>query len=111
MKLKIKGINDVLLMTLPNLSWDQCCQAVRETIGDNVGFYAGANLFLDAGDLDIRVVEITSLRNELEKNPVRTSDAVHGADDLACARRHVLRRRPTAVDDRRHVLWFDLVHF
>ena len=70
MKLKIKGINDGLLMTLPNLPWEDCCDAVRETIGDNVAFYAGANLFLDAGDLDIRVIEITSFRNELEKNGI-----------------------------------------
>ena len=70
MKLKIKGINDGLLMTLPNLSWEQCCEAVRETIIDNVSFYTGANLFLDAGDLDIRVIEITSLRNELERNGI-----------------------------------------
>ncbi len=70
MKLKIKGINDGLLMTLPNLSWEQCCDAVRETICDNLSFYAGANLFFDAGDLDIRVIEITSFRNELEKNGI-----------------------------------------
>ncbi len=70
MKLKVKGINDGLLMTLPNTSWDVCCDAVRETIGENVGFYAGANLFLDAGDLDIRVIEITSFRSELEKNGI-----------------------------------------
>ena len=67
MKLKVKGINDGLLMTLPNASWDECCEAVRETIGENAAFYTGANLFLDAGDLDVRVVEITSLRSELEK--------------------------------------------
>ena len=70
MKLKIKGINDGLLMTLPNLAWDQCCAAVWETIGDNVAFYAGANLFFDAGDLDVRVIEITTLRNELERNGI-----------------------------------------
>lgn len=70
MKLKIKGINDGLLMTLPDLPWEDCCDAVRETIGENVAFYAGANLFLDAGDLDIRVIEITSFRNELEKNGI-----------------------------------------
>lgn len=70
MKLKVKGINDGLLMTLPNSSWEECCEAVRETIGENLGFYAGANLFLDAGDLDIRVIEITSFRSELEKNGV-----------------------------------------
>ncbi len=70
MKLKIKGINDGLLMTLPDSSWEECCEAVRETIGDNVGFYAGGNLFLDAGNLDVRVIEITSLRNELEKNNI-----------------------------------------
>ncbi len=70
MKLKIKGINDGLLMTLPNLSWDECCSAVRDTIGANLGFYEGANLFLDAGDMDIRVVEITSLRNELESSGI-----------------------------------------
>ncbi len=67
MKLKVKGINDGLLMTLPNASWDECREAVRETIGENAAFYTGANLFLDAGDLDIRVVEITSMRSELEK--------------------------------------------
>ncbi len=70
MKLKIKGINDGLLMTLPNSSWEQCCRAIWETIGENAGFYAGANLFLDAGDLDIRVIEITSLRSELEKKGI-----------------------------------------
>ncbi len=70
MKLKIKGINDGLLMTLPNLAWENCSRAVWETIGGNAGFFAGANLFLDAGDLDLRVVEITSLRNELEKNGI-----------------------------------------
>ncbi len=70
MKLKVKGINDGLLMTLPNASWAECCAAVRETIEENAAFYSGANLFLDAGDLDIRVVEITSLRGELEKNSV-----------------------------------------
>ena len=70
MKLKIKGINDGLLMTLPELPWGECCEAVYETIGENAGFYAGANLFLDAGNLDIRVIEITSLRNELERNGI-----------------------------------------
>ena len=67
MKLKVKGINDGLLMTLPNASWEECCEDVRETIGENAAFYTGANLFLDAGDMDVRVVEITSLRSELEK--------------------------------------------
>ena len=71
MKLKVKGINDGLLMTLPNASWEECCEAVRETICDNISFYSGANLFLDAGDLDIRVVEITSFRSELEKNGIQ----------------------------------------
>ena len=70
MRLKVKGINDGLLMTLPDASWDECCEAVRETIGENLGFFTGANLFLDAGTLDIRVIEITSFRSELEKNGI-----------------------------------------
>ncbi len=70
MKLKVKGINDGLLMTLPDSPWEECYRSVLETIGDNGGFYAGANLFLDAGPLDIRVIEITNLRHDLENQGV-----------------------------------------
>ena len=70
MKLRVRGINDGLLMSLPEASWDECCAAVLETVGENEPFYAGANLFLDAGQLDIRVVEITALRNELENRGI-----------------------------------------
>ena len=70
MKLKVKGINDGLLMTLPDLPWADCRAAVMDTIGENAGFYTGANLFLDAGTLDIRVVEITGLRHELENQGI-----------------------------------------
>lgn len=68
MKLKVKGINDGLLIVLPEGDWDDCLTSVQETVDEKHDFFAGADLFLEAGSRgDMRVIEITSVRDMLDR--------------------------------------------
>ena len=71
MKLKIKGINDGIMIALPGGTWEECYLSVQETVSEKAAFFKGANLFLDAGKRDIRVLEMSQLREMLGQNGIR----------------------------------------
>lgn len=80
MKLQIKGINDGILISLPEGTWEECCSSVCDTVLEKQNFFKGANLFLEAGTRTIRVVEMADLREELARQEMTLKGVFGGSE-------------------------------
>ncbi len=68
--IRIKGIRDGLLISLPPGEWEQQSSALLTQIDDQQAFFRGARLALDVGPQVIRVNEMVELRDRLSERSV-----------------------------------------
>jgi septum site-determining protein MinC len=68
--IRIKGIRDGLLVSLPAGEWEQQSSALLTQIDDQQAFFHGARLALDVGSQVIRVNEMVELRDRLSERSV-----------------------------------------
>ncbi len=68
--IRIKGIRDGLLVSLPEGEWEQQSNALLTQIDDQQAFFRGARLALDVGAQVIRVNEMVDLRDRLSERNV-----------------------------------------
>lgn len=68
--IRIKGIRDGLLVSLPEGEWEQQSSALLTQIDDQQAFFRGARLALDVGSQVIRVNEMVELRDQLSERNV-----------------------------------------
>ncbi len=68
--IQIKGIRDGLLVSLGEAGWPVLHVALIDRIEQQPSFFQGARLALDVGNQELRVAELTSLRNELSERGI-----------------------------------------
>ncbi len=68
--IRIKGIRDGLLVSLPEGAWEQQSSALLTQIDDQQAFFRGARLALDVGPQVIKVNEMVELRDRLSERNV-----------------------------------------
>ena len=68
--IKIKGIRDGLLITLAGAEWPDLVNAFIENIEDRSAFFQGGRVALDVGSQDLRVADLSKLRDQLSERGV-----------------------------------------
>jgi septum site-determining protein MinC len=68
--IRIKGMHDGLLVSLPAGEWDDQSAALLAQIDDQQSFFSGARLALDVGSQSLRVNEMVRLRDSLSERNV-----------------------------------------
>jgi len=68
--IQIKGIRDGLLITLTGASWPELVTAFIDNIENRSTFFQGARVALDVGPVELRVAELSSLRDRLSERGV-----------------------------------------
>jgi septum site-determining protein MinC len=68
--IQIKGIREGLLVTLAGADWPELVAALIENIESRSTFFQGARLVLDVGPHDLRVAELSKLRDQLSERGV-----------------------------------------
>ncbi|HVM70906.1 MAG TPA: septum site-determining protein MinC [Anaerolineales bacterium] len=68
--IQIKGIRDGLLVTLAGAGWDELVAALMENIESRASFFQGGRMVLDVGAIDLRVAELSKLRDQLSERGV-----------------------------------------
>jgi septum site-determining protein MinC len=63
--IQIKGIRDGLLITLAGGDWPELAEAFIKNVDDRASFFQGAHVVLDVGRIDLRVAELSTLRDKL----------------------------------------------
>ena len=67
---QIKGIRDGLLVSLGDAGWPIVQAALLERIEQQPAFFQGARLALDVGNLSLKSVELSSLRDKLSEHGI-----------------------------------------
>lgn len=68
--IQIKGIRDGLLVTLGEAPWPDLVSAFIENIESRSAFFQGGRVALDVGAQDLRVAELSALRDQLSERGV-----------------------------------------
>ncbi len=68
--IQIKGIRDGLLITLGDAPWAEVETAFIQQIDDQPAFFQGARVALDVGLHELRVVELSGLRDRLSERGI-----------------------------------------
>jgi septum site-determining protein MinC len=68
--IRIKGMRDGLLVSLPEGEWDEQSAALLAQIDGRQGFFQGARLALDVGPQIVKVNEMVELRDRLSERQV-----------------------------------------
>jgi len=68
--IRIKGMRDGLLVSLPGGAWDEQSAALLAQIDSQQGFFRGARLALDVGSQVLKVNEMVELRDVLSERNV-----------------------------------------
>ncbi|MCS7009802.1 MAG: septum site-determining protein MinC [Anaerolineales bacterium] len=68
--LTIKGIRDGLLVTCHKGSWNEMVEALNAQIEDQPAFFKGARLALDIGPCEVRVADLSALRDSLSERGI-----------------------------------------
>ncbi len=63
--IQIKGIRDGLLITLNGADWSELSDTLIKSVDDRASFFQGAHVVLDVGKHDLRVAELSPLRDKL----------------------------------------------
>jgi septum site-determining protein MinC len=67
---QIKGMREVLLVSLGDASWPVLQRALMERIEQQPSFFLGARLALDVGNQILHVAELTTLRDQLSERGI-----------------------------------------
>lgn len=104
--LAIKGIQNSLLVKLPEGTWEAIRRELIETVSDQEDFFRGARLALQIEDRVLGAAELGELRDSLAERDVTlwavlSSSEVtqEAAADLGLAREISAQRRPSAPED------------
>jgi septum site-determining protein MinC len=68
--IQIKGIRDGLLIALSGAEWPELAAAFIENIDGQPAFFQGARVALDVGPHDLRVAELSALRDRLSERGI-----------------------------------------
>jgi septum site-determining protein MinC len=68
--IQIKGIRDGLLITLGAAEWPDLVKAFLENIESRSAFFRGGRVTLDVGQQELRVAELSALRDQLSERGV-----------------------------------------
>jgi septum site-determining protein MinC len=68
--IQIKGIRDGLLITMDGASWPELVNAFIKNIDERSSFFQGARVVLDVGLNELRVAELSSLRDQLSEHGI-----------------------------------------
>lgn len=68
--IQIKGIRDGLLITLAGAAWPDLVSAFIDNIDTRSAFFQGGKVALDVGALDLRVADLSALRDQLSERGV-----------------------------------------
>jgi len=68
--IQIKGIRDGLLITLAGAEWPDLVKAFIENIENRSAFFRGGRVTLDVGSQELRVADLSSLRDDLSERGV-----------------------------------------
>jgi septum site-determining protein MinC len=63
--IQIKGIRDGLLITLEGTEWTELAEEFIKNVDERVSFFQGAHVALDVGTNELRVAELSKLRDQL----------------------------------------------
>jgi len=63
--IQIKGIRDGLLITLEGTVWTELAEDFIKNVDERVSFFQGAHVALDVGTNELRVAELSKLRDQL----------------------------------------------
>jgi septum site-determining protein MinC len=66
----IKGIRDGLLITLDGASWPELATAFVKNVDERSSFFQGARVALDVGVNELRVAELSALRDQLSERGI-----------------------------------------
>jgi septum site-determining protein MinC len=68
--IQIKGIRDGLLVTLGEADWQVLVMALINSVEDQASFFRGARVVLDVGINELRVAELSALRDQLSERGI-----------------------------------------
>ncbi len=68
--IQIKGIRDGLLVTLGEAPWSDLVSEFLQNIESKSSFFQGARVALDVGPQDLRVADLSSLRDQLSERGI-----------------------------------------
>jgi septum site-determining protein MinC len=68
--IQIKGIRDGLLITLDGASWSELVDAFVKNVDERSSFFQGARVVLDVGLNELRVAELSTLRDQLSERGI-----------------------------------------
>ena len=68
--IQIKGIGDGLLITLADAAWADLVTALFANIDQRPTFFQGGHIVLDVGNRELRVAELSALRDQLSDRGV-----------------------------------------
>ena len=68
--IQIKGIRDGLLITLSGDDWPDLVKAFIENIEERSAFFRGGRVVLDVGPRELRVAELSALRDQLSERGI-----------------------------------------
>jgi septum site-determining protein MinC len=68
--IQIKGIRDGLLVTLDGAAWPDLVADLTRNIDERSAFFQGGRVALDVGSQELRVAELSSLRDQLSERGV-----------------------------------------
>jgi septum site-determining protein MinC len=68
--IQIKGIRDGLLITLSGLPWPDLVTVFVTTIDERPAFFQGGKVAVDVGGQELRVAELSSLRDKLSERGI-----------------------------------------
>ena len=68
--IRIKGMRDGLLVSLPAGEWEEQRQVLLSQIDEQGAFFQGARLALDVGEQVIKVNQMVELRDQLSERQV-----------------------------------------
>jgi septum site-determining protein MinC len=69
-QIQIKGIRDGLLVTLAGAEWPGLVQALLDSVEQRAAFFQGARMALDVGAQELRVAELSTLRDQLSERGI-----------------------------------------
>jgi len=68
--IQIKGIRDGLLITLGDAAWPDLAAAFVKNVDERSSFFKGARVVLNVGENELRVAELSTLRNQLSERGI-----------------------------------------
>lgn len=68
--IQIKGIRDGLLITLDGASWPELANAFVKNVDERSSFFQGARVVLNVGENELRVAELSVLRDQLSERGI-----------------------------------------